>query len=228
MTDRPKTAPPIRYGEMAPRAPEEELDLESFLPGEGDIEVDVGFGRGASLITRAKVAPEARLLGIEIKAKWATKVEEWRVSLGLERVRVLCGDARLLLANAGPAGCVKRCFVHFPDPWWKQRHLKRRVVGEAFLDAVARLMVPGGELYIQTDVQDRVFIYAQTVEDHPAFTLEGGGYLEENPYDAPSNRERHAAEDGLPVFRLLAFRVASEGRESQPREGGDQREAGDR
>lgn len=208
VTEIRKTAPPVRYGEMAPRAPDGELDLEAFLPGEGDIEVDVGFGRGASLLTRATVAPTARLLGIEIKAKWATKVEEMRVARGLDQVRVLCGDARLLLANAGPPRSVTRCFVHFPDPWWKQRHLKRRVVGEAFLDALGRLMVPGGELYIQTDVEDRAAIYVQSIADHAAFTLDGGGYVEANPYGAPSNRELHAAEDGLPVFRLLAFRVA--------------------
>ena len=160
-----------------------------------------------SLFERAAAAPEARLFGIEIKAKWATKVEERRQRLGLERVRVFCGDAREILGRAGPDGCVARVFVHFPDPWWKKKHQKRRVVGVALLDELARLLAPGGEVYVQTDVEDRAALYVETLAAHPAFELAGeGGYVSANPFGAMSNRERRAAEDGLPVYRVLARR----------------------
>jgi tRNA (guanine-N7-)-methyltransferase len=202
-----ETPPPIRYQDLAPKPPEGAIDLDALLPGEGDLEIDVGFGRGMSLFERAAVAPEARILGIEVKSKWAFEVDRRRERLGLDRVGVLCGDAREILERSGPEGSVRRIFVHFPDPWWKKRHRKRRVLGDAIVDTFARLLAPGGELFVQTDVEDRADDYADLLRAHPAFELAGdGGFVPENPFGARSNREKRAAEDGLPVYRILARR----------------------
>src|SRR5690606_3782509 len=165
------TPPPIRYGEIAPRAPEGQIDLDALLPFSGPLELDVGFGRGRSLFERAAASPESRLLGIEIKSKWAFKVEEKRRRLGLDRVLVVAEDVRELLARSGPEGCVTRAFVHFPDPWWKNRHADRFVVAEPFLDRMAFLLRAGGELYVQTDVRDRAERYRDIIAAHPAFEL---------------------------------------------------------
>lgn len=192
---------------MAPRAPEGSFELDPLWPAGGEIEIDVGFGRGASLFSRAEAAPDARLLGIEIKSKWATKVAQRAERLGLSQIRVFCGDAREILGRAQPEASVARVFVHFPDPWWKKRHLKRRVVADVFLDAVARLLRDGGELFIQTDVPDRADIYRDSVLGHGAFELGGSaGFIDDNPFANASNRELRAARDGLPVRRLLARR----------------------
>ena len=203
------TPPPIRYGAIAPRAPEGPVDLDALIPGEGPLELDIGFGRGRSLFERAAVAPESRILGVEIKSKWAFKVEERRRRLGLEQVRILAEDIRQLLARSGPEGAVARAFVHFPDPWWKNKHADRFVVAEPFLDAMASLLRDGGELYVQTDVEERARRYRDMIAAHPAFELSGeSGFVPENPFGARSNREQRAEEDGLPVFRVLARRSA--------------------
>lgn len=203
-----ETQKPIRYREFTPRAPEGDVDLEALLPGDGPIEIDIGFGRGHSVFERAKLAPESRILGVEIKAKWAHKVDERRKRLGLDRVRIVSEDIRELLPRCGPKGSVTRAFVHFPDPWWKKRHQERFVVGEPFLDAIAELLKPGGELFVQTDVEDRAIRYRDLIAAHSAFALEGDdGFIDENPFGARSNREVRADEDGLPVHRILARRV---------------------
>jgi tRNA (guanine-N7-)-methyltransferase len=73
----PATPAPRRYLELAPRAPDGAIDLHALWGIDiGDIELEIGFGRGMFLIERAKSAPQARLLGIEIKSKWAFKVAE--------------------------------------------------------------------------------------------------------------------------------------------------------
>lgn len=192
---------------MAPRPPEGPIDLDVVLPGEGPLEIDIGFGRGMSVFTRAAASPESRILGIEIKAKWSTKVAERVTKKGLgDRVVIWAWDAREVLARCGPAGGVQRVFVHFPDPWWKKRHTKRRVVGDALLDALETLMAPGGELFVQTDVESRHAIYVDTIGAHSAFEVTDAA-LPSNPFGGVSNREKRAHEDGLPVHRLLARRV---------------------
>jgi tRNA (guanine-N7-)-methyltransferase len=203
------TPAPIRYEEMAALPPEGSVELPALVEGSGPLELDIGFGRGRSLLERLALAPEARVIGVEVKAKWAFKVESRRVADGLTNGRAIRADVRELLPRSGPDGCLARVSVHFPDPWWKKRHGKRRVVSDALLDQLARLLAPGGELLVQTDVDDRADDYEALLAEHPAFlpAREGGLRVSENPFGARSNREVRAEEDGLPVYRLLARRA---------------------
>ncbi len=199
---------------MARHAPDGPLHFDAFFedvtPGSAR-ELEVGFGRGRFLLERASAARDARLLGIEIKAKWAHLVEERRKRERLSNVVALAGDARSILPRLGPDAGLLRVFLLFPDPWWKKRHGKRRVLDEAFLREVARLLAPGGELFVQTDVEERALDMREQIE---AFELEGrrvfrleGGLDQPNPYQARTNREVRAEEDHLPVYRLIAVRV---------------------
>ncbi len=192
------------YERDAPRAPEGRIDLLEFLGATAQIEMEIGFGRGQFLLQRAAAAPETHLLGFELKKKLAYKVEQRRVRLGLGRVRVVAEDVRGLLPRLAPDGAVARAFVNFPDPWWKKRHAKRRVLSEALLDDLARLLRRDGELFMQTDVEERALTLREQLEEHPAFALQPD--LEDNPYGARSNREQSAIENGLPIYRLLARR----------------------
>ena len=197
------------YHELAPRPPSEgPVDLTRVLPGEGPLELDVGFGRGRSLLERARVAPEVRLVGVEVRPKWVVKLAERLEREALaERVRIWAADVRDLLPRCGPDGCLDRVFVHFPDPWWKKRHARRRVVDGAFVAQVARLLRPGGQLFVQTDVEDRALAYRDTVGADGRFELAGDhGFVPANPFGARSNREVRVEADGLPVWRLLATR----------------------
>ncbi|MDD9966482.1 MAG: tRNA (guanosine(46)-N7)-methyltransferase TrmB [Myxococcales bacterium] len=170
--------------------------------------MEIGFGRGMFLIQRAAAAPGSFLLGFEIKTKWAYLVEQRCRREGLPNVRVSCGDVREIFPRLQPRGQVARAFMHFPDPWWKKRHAKRRLVGSDLLDELARLLRPGGELFLQSDVEERAELHLAHVAQHSDFVLAGqDGWLEDNPYLARSNRERRAIEDGIPIYRTLAHRV---------------------
>ncbi len=193
----------------APRLPEEnEVDLRALGKGE-HIELEIGPGPKAGfLLERAAAAPEALLVGLEIRRKWATVGDVRLAKHGFgARARVFCEDARLALPRLRPNGSVKRVFLHFPDPWWKKRHQKRLVMGDVFLTEVARLLEPGGELLIQTDVEERAELYASVVAQSdvfvPAGDEPGSPTIAENPFGARSPREHRAIADGLPVYRML-------------------------
>jgi len=196
-----------RYRALAPRAPDSGIDLIDFFGATTEIEMEIGFGRGMFLVQRAQTSREVSLLGLEIKTKLAYQVAQRVQRLGLERVKVIAGDVRVLLPAIRPAHSLARVFLHFPDPWWKKRHAKRRLATDDLLGELARLLRSGGELFVQTDVEERVQDWLQALDAHPAFGLAGSGLLATNPYGAVSNRERRAIEDGLPVFRILAKRV---------------------
>jgi tRNA (guanine-N7-)-methyltransferase len=192
------------YQEAAPRLPEGGLDLLEVFPGCPEIEIEIGFGRGQFLLQRRETAPAAGLLGIEIRAKHAYLVADKCKALKLPNVRILGGDARIVLPQLRPAGCVARVVMCFPDPWWKARHAERRLMDEPLLNAIAQLLKPGGELFVQTDVEERAQQFLDAISGCSAFErATESGYIEENPYGARSNRESRAIEDGLPIYRLL-------------------------
>jgi len=205
MSFRPRPNHP--YADAA-RLPEgDEVRVEELVPGSGPIEIEIGPGRGGFLFERAAARPDARLVGLEIRLKWAFIVDERLKKRGLGgRARVFNADAREALARLVPQGSVSTFFLHFPDPWWKKRHAKRLVMGPSLLDSMARLLSDGGELFVQTDVEERAELYEAQIgmspDFEPAGDEPGSARLTENPYDARSPREHRAIADGLPVHRL--------------------------
>jgi tRNA (guanine-N7-)-methyltransferase len=191
--------------------PDERVDVRSLARGEW-IELEIGPGRGWFLVERASAEPRAALVGVEVRRKWATIVDGRLRARGFaERARVFAEDAREALPRLGPDGSVRRVFVHFPDPWWKKRHQKRLLLRDSFLDEVARLLGPGGELFVQTDVEERALAYESLVGGdarfQPAGDEPGSARMADNPYGARSPRERRAIADGLPVHRLRFVRA---------------------
>jgi tRNA (guanine-N7-)-methyltransferase len=196
-----------RAYENAPRLPADRVEVGTLIRGEW-VEVEIGPGRGWFLIERAAAEPRAALLGLEVRRKWAAIVDGRLRARGFgERARVFAEDARDALPRLAPDASVRRVFVHFPDPWWKKRHAKRLLIQDGFLDDVARILEPGGELFVQTDVEPRARSYEELVGLDPRFypggDEAGSPRVGENPYVARSPRERRAMADGLPVHRLL-------------------------
>jgi len=182
------------------------VDVRALVRGEW-IELEIGPGRGGFLFERARSAPAAGLVGFEVRRKWASVVDARLAERGLgARARVFAEDARLALARLTPDASVRRVFVHFPDPWWKKRHRKRTVVQAGFVREIVRLLQPGGELFVQTDVASRADAYEELLGSEKLLRAKGddagSARLSDNPYGAQSPRERRAQADGLPIYRL--------------------------
>jgi tRNA (guanine-N7-)-methyltransferase len=167
------------------------------------VELEIGPGRGWFTVERLAADPRARVIGLEIKRKWATIVDERLAKRKLgHRGRVFAEDVKLVLPRF-ESGTVRVAYLHFPDPWWKKRHQKRLVLQGVLLKELSRVLVRGGELFIQTDVFERADEYEAVVAACPAFAPFGPtARVEDHPYQARSPRERKAIEDGLPVVRL--------------------------
>jgi tRNA (guanine-N7-)-methyltransferase len=175
-------------------------------------ELEIGPGRGHFILERAAQSDEIRIVGLEIKLKWASLVDDRLRRTGLgSRARVFAEDIRFALPRMA-AGSVSRVFVHFPDPWWKKRHAKRRLANAPVIEQVARLLCPHGELFVQTDVRDAARAYQEAVEGHGGFIalgdVCGSPLCSDNPYGARSPRERRVMADGMPIIRLRYQRLA--------------------
>jgi tRNA (guanine-N7-)-methyltransferase len=118
------------------------------------VELEVGSGKGLFLASAASQNPAHNFLGIELSRKYARLAAERIVRRGIGNVRVWHGDARAVLARRVSDASVRAVHIYFPDPWWKKRHMKRRVFSEALLASVVRVLEPSGELRVATDVEE--------------------------------------------------------------------------
>lgn len=192
----------------APRLPEQRfLDPGELVSG-SRVELEIGPGRGGFMFERLHAQREVALLGLEIRRKWASIVDQRLAAQGLRpRARVFAEDCRTALPRLA-SGSISAVFVHFPDPWWKKRHQKRSVINNEVVGEFERLLAPRGELFIQTDVPERAVAYEALLAKGPGLVpVPGGPRVDENPYGARSPRERRALRDGLPVVRLRYRRL---------------------
>jgi tRNA (guanine-N7-)-methyltransferase len=121
---------------------------------EAPLEVEVGSGKGLFVAAAAAGAPERNYLGVEIARKYAYFSAARLARRGLTHAKILHGDAQRLFGERLPNASLAAVHVYFPDPWWKKRHRKRRVMNERFLGDVVRTLEPGGSLHFWTDVRE--------------------------------------------------------------------------
>jgi tRNA (guanine-N7-)-methyltransferase len=181
--------------------PAERLELP---PGK-DVEVELGCADAQFLFQRAERAPDIVPVGIEIREDLAVEVNARARRLG-SPVRVVFAHANLDFAGLFAPGSLARVYVNFPDPWFKRRHRKRRVMDAALAAAIAAALRPGGELFFQSDVWSVALDALAALEAEPRLRNQAGAWSfwkRGNPYGVRSRREEGCEEEGLPIWRLL-------------------------
>jgi tRNA (guanine-N7-)-methyltransferase len=165
------------------------------------VELEVGFGKGTFLVEIAPQHPEKNYLGIEIDRGLQLYVANRLAKRQLTNVRVAAGDAGRLVEQLSPHS-LSAVHVYFPDPWWKKRHRKRRVFNEAFVQQCARVLQPGGHLYLATDVAEYFQVMMGILaEQRVLVPLHAGREESVNPTTAQTNFEKKAHQQGRPVWR---------------------------
>ncbi|MEL6291309.1 MAG: tRNA (guanosine(46)-N7)-methyltransferase TrmB [Pseudomonadota bacterium] len=160
--------------------------------------LEIGFGGSEHLIWQARQNADVQFIGcepfIDGVAKALTSIDEVR----LTNVALHADDVWQVL-RALPDQTLDRVFILFPDPWPKKRHVKRRLVSPALLDELARLMKPGTELRIGTDIADYARTILLTVHTNAAFEwpVSGPDDWRVRPTDWPQTRyEAKAVREG--------------------------------
>lgn len=123
------------------------------------VEIEIGPERGSFLFATAALHPERNYLGIERSGPRARRIERRLRENPLPNVRVLWGEAACAIEACVPEASVAAYHIYFPDPWWKRRHQRRRLLTPEFAAVLARTLEPGGSIYLVTDVE-ALFRYA--------------------------------------------------------------------
>jgi tRNA (guanine-N7-)-methyltransferase len=183
-----------------------------FDAPERPLHLDLGSARGRFLLAMAPLHPERNHLGLEIRRPLVAAAEADRQALGLTNLAFLFANANISLPawlEALPQGRLALVSLQFPDPWFKRKHHKRRVLQPTLLHALALALEPGRQLFVQSDVRELIEPMLALVEASGCFSWpesKATPWLPHNPLHLPTERERHVLAQGLPVWRLLFSR----------------------
>lgn len=182
----------------------------------GDLWLEIGFGGGEHLVWQAEHNPEVTIIGCEPFEDGVVKVLTAVEERGLRNIRIYADDARTLLRWLPPAS-IDRAFVLFPDPWPKRKHVKRRLLSEATFTMLSRVVRPGGELRIATDIADyaRTLLLAAIRQGDFEWTAQCAPDWRRRPADWPSTRyEQKAQREGRRCAYLSFRRRSATGRKT--------------
>lgn len=151
------------------------LDLDALFGGR-EVWLEVGFGGGEHMVHQAGLNPQAGIIGCEPYINGVAMLLGKIRRAGVDNLRVHPGDARDMF-DVLPAASISKAFLLYPDPWPKKRHHRRRFVTPEHLEPLARVLKPGAEFRVATDIPDYV---RQTLEEVPRA---GFDWLAEGPRD---------------------------------------------
>ena len=188
------------------------IDPAVIMPGAVEVWLEIGFGGGEHMAAQAAANPEALVLGAEPFWDGAASALRHVDERALKNVRLHIGDARDLIA-ALPDASLARIFIMFPDPWPKLRHHKRRLIQPDTIEALARVLKPGGALRFVTDWADYADWTLERMAASPHFHWTAGRADDWRvpPADHVTTRyEEKKLGDIAPVFSGLSARLTSE------------------
>ncbi len=177
--------------------------LDPILDAKPHVELEIGSGKGLFLIQAAKEHANAYFVGIEIATKYAYGAQAQLERLDLTNARFFCADAMQVVCEDIANDRLGAVHCYFPDPWWKKRHKKRRVLNERMISNIERILKPGSIFHFWTDVLDYFESTLDLIAKHS--TLEGPMHVSEteskHDLDYRTHFERRTRRNGLPVYR---------------------------
>ena len=178
-------------------------DPAAIFGRQAPVEVEVGSGKGMFLLSAAGHRPDTNFLGIELAEKYAEYCAARLAKRKIGNACVVHADAGRVFAELLPEASVSAVHVYFPDPWWKARHKKRRVMNERFARHIERTLQPGGSLHFWSDVEEyfQTTLATLAAMTHLSGPLPVAQRAAEHDLDYRTNFERRVRRAGRPIYR---------------------------
>ena len=167
------------------------------------LHLDIGCARGRFILKMAEIEKKQNFLGVEIREPLVEEANRLAKVANLNNLHYeFCNATHALGVFLGklPADVLQSVTIQFPDPWFKNKHAKRRMVKDKMVKAIVEHLITEGEIFIQTDVDFLAEeMFAIFRENENLREIE----IAENPFPVKTERETAVEEKELPVFRRL-------------------------
>lgn len=190
---RPQALLPVTDGPL-------DLTAEFGTP----VVLEIGFGSADATARMAAADPSTGILAVDVHTPGVGDLLDVIAREGLANVRVIEGDAIVVLERMILPGTLAGVRSYFPDPWPKARHHKRRLVQPAVIDLVGARLQPGGWWHLATDWPEYAGSIQELFADRPDWT---GGVIDRPTWRPVTRYEQRAMREGRRVVDLLYARA---------------------
>jgi tRNA (guanine-N7-)-methyltransferase len=184
----------------------DEARLQAWCaPQASPLVIEIGFQMGEFAAAYCQQRSDIRYLGFEVRRKFCEESNALLERTGVTNALLALVDAREMLPRVLQPGSVSELLVFFPDPWWKPRHIKKRLLYAEFIAQVAAWLAPGGRLLLKTDVPGYADWAENELQGVPG--LRASRLADPAAGLPPTLRERRCGFHGYPTFAIEAVRV---------------------
>ena len=198
------------FNDIEPLPPLKEIFNDPNRP----LHLDVGCGSGNFLINLAKHNKNWNYIGLEIRGKLVNKSKLILEDESLDNLFFAFGNAEYLIEDCiekFPANIVSSVSFNFPDPWFKKKHHKRRIIQPQLIHKISQLMANGGYISIKSDVEELFQYMDMTIIKSKYFSTYIYQHSElfnsYNPMNLKTNRENYVIRNKLKVFERLYKKI---------------------
>jgi len=178
------------------------IDIESiFAEADRPLLLDIGCARGRFILRMAAAETGWNYLGVEIRHPLVDEANRIASEEGLTNVHYEFCNAMLWLGRLVkdiPDGILQMVTIQFPDPWFKKKHAKRRMVNAELVHTVVERLAIGGRIFVQTDIE---FLAEEMFDLFRADKRLEETPVDENAFAVKTERETAVEDKGLPVYR---------------------------
>jgi len=187
--------------------------MEMFDDSKLNLHLDVGSAAGEFLFDLALVNTTWNYLGIEIRERLVKTAKLKAQKREIKNLFFLFGNANNIVHDSQNKFIrnVKSISFNFPDPWFKKRHYKRRVIQPDFINILSNLLKKGTLIFIKTDVKDLFDYMDWTISSNLKFKKidkRDFNYSESfNPTKVQTSREKYVVLNQLNIFESIYIRI---------------------
>lgn len=184
-------------------------DLAQVFGRDAPVVLEIGFGNGEHLLSRARNEPQHDFIGVEVHRPGVGHLLLGAEKAGLSNLRAACHDAVEVLRGWLSDAALSEVVIYFPDPWHKKRHHKRRLIQPEFTKLLARKIKPGGRLLLATDWENYAQHMLTVLNAAPEFSNESAdaSYVPRHATRPRTKFEARGERLGHAVFDLQYRRV---------------------
>ena len=188
--------------------------IDMFDGSKLNLHLDIGCAAGEFLFDLALVNTNWNYLGIEIRERLAKTAKLKVKETGIKNLYFVFGNAYNILNDSHSKFIIKNIksiSFYFPDPWFKKRHYKRRVIQTEFINTLSNSLQKGSLIFIKTDVKDLFDYMDCTISGNSKFKKidkKDFNYSESfNPNKVKTNREKHVIVNQLDIFDRIYIKI---------------------
>lgn len=180
--------------------------FDEIIKEDKPIDIEIGFGKGQFIVEKSKLYKDINFIGFEVKKG----LVDYTISLieknSLSNIYVEKSYANVSIPQKIPNESIRNIYVNFPDPWWKRKHKKRRILQTDYIKIFYNSLKEDGIIYVRTDVKEYSEFVKKNFSEFKEFQEIEHDIISDN---IMSNRETRCIEEGLDVYYLAFKKVTS-------------------